>query len=584
MTKTTLTTIASISGVAALISGCTGQIPGSFRLEQQNQTFAANIQIDTKVDLLWVVDNSSSMDIEQENLRQGLAGFASTYMQPTWDIQVAVITTDTYLANTQYSNFLSEVIPGTVGWKSNYIAGRTAGWVNPSWNTNLLNPTTFTFPNGVTYNDLVPAWGANYAKLQAGNHDGPIQAFCFEGQSYFLDGVTNCAIRDSNPSAYSGVGDCLNPTGSETSVTQCLNTIENNTVHSGSPIIATMPTTALTGTALTDWTTQIANNFIINATTGSAGHGSERGMQSVMQMINDNELGTGTTPLFRAGSVRGLIFLSDEDDQTMYPETSVASSFTPFSHYACDQPTLAANNPSSVTSADGFCCTGGTCTFGATIPANTSFPDGTTSGSSGMTQTNCPSKTVDSYTYTISVCPNTHYLVPVSTIKTGLDSFFLNLDGNTSTNPNYFVTAITPLLGTTIESIQSSRHTDDSAAGYPYNFATDRGDRYIALANLVGGYSNTYDIGAGTTDYSPILSSIGNAIISQKSTFTLTRAPTNQEEMIVTLVHANGTSQVIPASEYTISGNEIIITDQALVLSFSSTDTIAINYQPKTVN
>src|SRR5438046_3916422 len=88
-----------------LNEGCTGQLPGAFRLQQASQTFASSQAINTKVDMLWVVDNSASMDPSQKSLRNGFAAFAQKYMQPTWDIQVGIITTDTYLANPRYATF-----------------------------------------------------------------------------------------------------------------------------------------------------------------------------------------------------------------------------------------------------------------------------------------------------------------------------------------------------------------------------------------------------------------------------------------------------------------------------------------------
>jgi hypothetical protein len=70
----------------------------------------------------------------------------------------------------------------------------------------------------------------------------------------------------------------------------------------------------------------------------------------------------------------------------------------------------------------------------------------------------------------------------------------------------------------------------------------------------------------------------------KKSTFPLSRIPTGQEDMIVTLIHADGSSMVIQPTQYTISGSNIVISDQNLVLSFAATDTINVNYQPKYVN
>ena len=148
-------------------AACTGA--GSYHLEEQNQTFAAQIAVNTKVDLLWVVDNSASMDVSQNNLRTAFAAFAQKYMQPTWDIRVAVITTDTYLANPSFTTYMNTVIPGTVGYVSPYIQNRLNTFVNPSWNPNLVNLTTGAFDSGLYYKNLLPAWGEQYSRLLPGH-------------------------------------------------------------------------------------------------------------------------------------------------------------------------------------------------------------------------------------------------------------------------------------------------------------------------------------------------------------------------------------------------------------------------------
>jgi hypothetical protein len=551
--------------VASLFSvACTGELPGSFRLAQQEQTFSAQIDVNTKIDLLWVVDNSSSMDVAQEKLRNGFAAFAAKYMLPTWDIRVAVITTDTYLAHKAFTPYLASIVPGTTGWVSPYIQSRLSTFVNPASNPTLVNLSNGEFGNGVRFADLIPAWGPNYGQLLPELHDGPVAALCFEGLPYFLNGVTHCATRD-NQAAYSGPSHCLNPNASagETSLDMCVNTVENDTIHSGKAIISTMPPAGMDPSQLPTWTSGLLNDFIINVTTGSAGHGSERGLGSVLQLLSDNE--TTANAFFRAGSTRGIIFVSDEDDQTMPLPSTGSSSFTPWTHYMCDQSSLVTmNGAGPVTGANGICCTapGNNCRF----------------GSEG---TSCPAKTVDGFTYTISICPVASDLMAVSDVKAQLDSFFLNLDGPQATTPNYFVTSIVALTAQAIQDLQASRGEDDTMAGGLKTIATDRADRYIALGNLVGNGSLAMNM--DDPDYSAILDSIGQAIIQQKSTFTLSRAPTSSEDMIIEVLHADGTTTVIDSTEYSINGKQVTITDLNLVLGFSSTDKISINYQPKTV-
>ena len=547
----------------AVATGCTGQLPGSFRLAQQEELFSSQLQINTKIDLLWVVDNSSSMDVSQEKLRNGFDSFARRYMQPTWDIRVAVITTDAYLANPGFSSFLGQVIPGTLGYASPYMKSKTKSITNPIWDV-----ASGTFKSGVKYSDLVPVWGPNYARLLSGVHDGPIPGLCFEGLPYFLHGVTQCAIRD-DLSSNTGSANCLNPANGETSLTQCVNTFENNTIHTQRAIISTAPGPGVLGDPVktAQWTDQLVNDFRINVTTGSVGFGSERGLSSVLQLLNDNE--KTDTAFFRPGSLRGIVFVSDEDDQSLQIPNNPASPFSPWNHYRCDQASLESLNSSNiaaVSGVNGYCCSN---------PANNCRY-----GSEG---TSCPVKVVDGVSHVISLCANPDYLIPVDSVKTQMDSFFTNLDqGNSSAGPNYFIVSIVPMSDASINAIQALHDQDDAAVGVSLKTkAVDRGDRYLALGQLVGNGSLALDISAN--DYSPVLDAIGNAIISKKSTFDLVRAPTSTEDMIVKVVHADGSSFIVPSDKLDISGKTLTITDETLVLTFASTDQILINYQPKTL-
>ncbi|OFZ78760.1 MAG: hypothetical protein A2583_09830 [Bdellovibrionales bacterium RIFOXYD1_FULL_53_11] len=550
-----------MAGALAMMSACTGQLPGSFRLAQVEQTFSAQLEVNTKIDLLWVVDNSASMDISQQKLRSGFSAFANKYMQPTWDIRIAVITTDMYMAGSGFSGYLGRTIPSTTGWKSNYIYSRIGTFVNPAWNPSLVNLATGRFDGGLKYGELIPLWGPDYARLLAGYHDGPITALCVELMPYFLSGVTSCQIRD-NQAAYSGTSHCLSPDtdAGETSASQCVNTVQNDTVRSGKAIISTMPPAGTAGDSA--WKQQLINDFMINATTGSAGQGSERGLSSVLQLISDNE-GTATS-FFRAGSARGIIFVTDEDDQSMTVPAEPDDDFKPQSYYKCDQASLVGlNGADEITGINGYCCSeeANNCTY----------------GSEG---TSCPSKTVDGYTYTPSLCPRDDKLIVVSSVKEQLDAFFSALDDGGSAN--YFVASIVPLTAVAIQDMQTARTAGDAAVGAIKTHAVDRGDRYLELGALVGNGSLQLDISA--SDYSPILDEIGRAIIAKKSTFTLARAPTSSEDMLVNVIHANGTIEWIPSTKYAISGKTLVITDTDLVLSFAATDKVSINYQPKSVN
>jgi len=542
-------------------SACTEQLPGSFRLAQQDETFDNHQDFNTKIDLLWVVDNSASMDASQLKLRQGFASFARTYMQPTWDIRVAVITTDTYMAHTAFQTYLGTTIPSTTGWVSPHIAAGLASWVNPTWNSTLVNPITGAFDSGVKYGELIPVWGPSFGRLLSGYHDGPITALCSELMPYFINGVTQCAIRDDRTQGI-GASKCLSPNSGagQSSISQCVNTVQNNTIHSGRAIISTMPPSGTLGDE--NWTNSLINDFTLNVSTGSAGQGSERGLGSVLQLLSSNE--SSDTAFFRKNSLRGIIFVSDEEDQTMSIPTVIPGDFKPQSYYKCDQASLVAlNGAAPITGLNGYCCSDPlmNCTY----------------GSEG---TSCPSKNIEGHTYTVSVCPREDKLIAVSDVKAQLDTFFKGLDG-AGAAPNYFVTSIVALNASAIQGLQSARSTSDTAVGAIQTIAVDRGDRYMELGRLVGNGSMAMNIAA--SDYSPILDAIGQAILTQKGSFTLERAPTSQEDMILKIIHADKTETIIDTDKYSINDKTLTITNASVILRLKASDSIAINYQPKTV-
>lgn len=586
------------------IVGCTGQLPGSFRYQQQDETFPDQQKVNTKIDLLWVVDNSSSMDVSQKALRDKLAGFATKYLKPYWDIRIGVITTDTYLANPVFSGYLDRTITGSTNYKSAHlsamIASRVSGGGTVSNDDRLQKLSLLgvsvssdpsragIFTQGIKFKDLVPVWskGADYARLLPGVHDGPIPGLCVERLPYFIaeDSVDyplvagpSCKLRDAG--ADEGPANCLNPASGTTSVNQCVNTALNDTVRSGSALIETKAPSTVTDTDA--WVTQLVQKFTVNVSAGSAGNGSERGLGSVVEFLNVNEV--SDTAFFRKGSLRGIIFLSDEDDQTLtLPDlASIPTNFTPDTDYVCDLDALVTANTGKFTNPSDYiqnqykyCCTGGTC---------------------ALPNEGCAPKIVDGVTTKVGVCPKSNKLVTVSSIKDTFDTFFASLDGEGS-DPNYFVSAIVPTTAASVTALQTARYqSDDRLDILPFFSggvlvtqkrlrlpAVDIGSRYIELTQLVGRGSTALDI--GSNDYAELLDKIGKTLVERKSKFHLNFAPSTKDEMIVAVVHADGTKTEVRHDQYEFSGKVLTITDEAFILSLKSTDTIGINYQPKSLD
>ena len=65
--------------------------------------------------------------------------------------------------------------------------------------------------------------------------------------------------------------------------------------------------------------------------------------------------------------------------------------------------------------------------------------------------------------------------------------------------------------------------------------------------------------------------------------FTLRRAPTGTEDMIVRIIHADYSITEVASANYAVSGTILTLTDVNFVLSLASTDRIYINYQPRSV-
>jgi hypothetical protein len=328
-------------------------------------------------------------------------------------------------------------------------------------------------------------------------------------------------------------------------------------------------------------TSDLIAQFYVNVSTGSAGNGSERGLGSVLEFLAVNE--TTATPFFRADSLRGIIFLSDEDDQTMTLPTTVPSGFSPQTNYVCDLDALTtanaskfANPSNTIQNTFRYCCASG-CSY---------------------QNLGCSARTIGSTTYKVGICPDSTKLVAVSSVKSQIDSFFRNLEGKTDGTPNWFTAAIVVTSESTYNSLTSARNQSDDRLDTVSIYATDKttvttaqmirqpavdvGQRYIDFANAVGNGSLTLDIGAA--DFAPVLDAIGKAIVTKKGTFALNYAPTKKSDMIVTVYYASGSTVVLTEDQFNISEKSLIITDQDLVLGLTDGDAISVNYQPSSLN
>lgn len=90
----TFRSMTALAMMAALSVGCDKSVDSFSLLEDQASFKQSSSYAAKKIDVLWVVDNSGSMDTSQQNLANNFASFISRFNQKGLDFQMAVVTTD----------------------------------------------------------------------------------------------------------------------------------------------------------------------------------------------------------------------------------------------------------------------------------------------------------------------------------------------------------------------------------------------------------------------------------------------------------------------------------------------------------
>ena len=86
------------------LSACGSKNPSYSLLADQQQFTQSASDLNNKVDILWVVDNSGSMQPAQDNLIANFRSFVTDFSSKAYDFSISVVTTDAYLAANQFRN------------------------------------------------------------------------------------------------------------------------------------------------------------------------------------------------------------------------------------------------------------------------------------------------------------------------------------------------------------------------------------------------------------------------------------------------------------------------------------------------
>lgn len=101
--------ISAVSAAALLLAGC-DKGADSFSLLSQEASFKQSESYEQrKIDILWVIDNSGSMETSQQQLAANFQSFISRFAQLGLDFRMGVTTTDAYLAYHYKNNNRSQL-------------------------------------------------------------------------------------------------------------------------------------------------------------------------------------------------------------------------------------------------------------------------------------------------------------------------------------------------------------------------------------------------------------------------------------------------------------------------------------------
>jgi len=127
------------AGFASLI-GCGGGGSSFAILGDTNSFSQAPTVVDGKVDILWVVDNSGSMQSSQQNIADNFASFINLFNTKGIDYRMAVVTTEAYRAATGGAQTFAKFRDGTAttGYTGVFVITPTTPNLNQVFLTNIL--------------------------------------------------------------------------------------------------------------------------------------------------------------------------------------------------------------------------------------------------------------------------------------------------------------------------------------------------------------------------------------------------------------------------------------------------------------
>lgn len=164
MTNSMMRNASKIALVATLMMGLSAcdKSGGGISILAAEENFKVSMNTQPKpIDILWVVDNSGSMNSSQTNLANNFSSFIQDFISLNYDFRMAVTTTDTWY--NQYS--------GNAFFNPRWRTGNRANLYNPSFNPQGASTDSGVFVMTRTTANLTTVFQTNIKVGTQGNGD-----------------------------------------------------------------------------------------------------------------------------------------------------------------------------------------------------------------------------------------------------------------------------------------------------------------------------------------------------------------------------------------------------------------------------
>lgn len=133
----TFRSMTALAMMAALSVGCNKSVDSFSLLEDQASFKQTSAYAAKKIDVLWVVDNSGSMDTSQTNLANNFASFIARFNQKGLDFHMAVVTTDGWEKRFNSSSTKARFKDGISSHTGYYVMDKNTPNLSQVFTTNI---------------------------------------------------------------------------------------------------------------------------------------------------------------------------------------------------------------------------------------------------------------------------------------------------------------------------------------------------------------------------------------------------------------------------------------------------------------